>query len=166
VNQAFKAWIEELETTDKPQGRGVLHRKSGELCCAGIACERAVAAGVLSDPRVENTLLDGGDLEVFVYDGADRVLPEAVQYWLGVDECATFPVDALPSELYRELRDMATGNPDEFAVNELKHPTDGKLSLVVLNDAGIPFKKIGEVARIAFDDRLTDAPGVVGADVD
>lgn len=72
-------WIEDLETTDEPQGAGMLC-SDGAFCCLGRLCEVAVADGVpvvVTDDIMLKTPRRW-------YSGEIAFAPNIVTEWLGV----------------------------------------------------------------------------------
>jgi hypothetical protein len=76
-------WTAALRSGKYPQGRSVL-RKDDELCCLGVLCELARAAGHLGARCCE----DG----TWVYgNGETEYLPAAVAEWAGITHGAHNP---------------------------------------------------------------------------
>lgn len=72
--EARALWVEALRSGEYEQTKERLKR-GNSFCCLGVACEVAVAEGVVE-----------------TYDGSRTGLPPAVQAWLGVDHEGTTSV--------------------------------------------------------------------------
>lgn len=159
MNKELLAWIEELETTDAKQGVGRLRSPDDELCCLGVACERAVRAGVIAEPVLGRTPEANGAYEY--HDGTWAILPGEVAMWLGIDDCAGFELGDLPAELVDELERLASYTSSAAqTIADWKNSgefTAGGLSMAMLNDAKISFKDIARVARVVYADQLVPA---------
>lgn len=73
------AWLDDLRTPGRKQGRGRLSTDDGD-CCMGRACYVAIDCGVAVN--AERDFVDG----YTGFDGADFLLPESVQSVLGLQE--------------------------------------------------------------------------------
>jgi len=76
---------EALESGQYKQGYGHLEThpegddNTPRLCCLGVACRVAQDNGLEIDVKVKD--------HVVFFDGWDGVLPDAVKYWFGFDDC-------------------------------------------------------------------------------
>jgi hypothetical protein len=77
----IRKWVDALRSGKFVQGKGVLHRKSGEMCCLGIACYLAAQEGIVSTDEYENHVAGA----CITYDAYPFDLPESVRAWLGVE---------------------------------------------------------------------------------
>lgn len=80
--QNVKLWVDALRSGEFPQGKVKLRRLDSQghqtYCCMGVACELAVADGVV---------MDIGDTGSYtVYDEDMAYMPDAVQEWLGIPD--------------------------------------------------------------------------------
>lgn len=89
VNKAaLLEWVEELETTDKPQAKKLLNIVDQGYCCLGIACE--LFADRLGMERVVEDAWSAGDVSAVRYRkgeddwGSRAFLPATVAQFLGV----------------------------------------------------------------------------------
>lgn len=81
LNENAKAWVAALRSGKYKQGRRNLitvSQSGGDrhYCCLGVACELAVAAGVIPPPE----LVRGK----FAFEEQTAVLPIVVRDWLGL----------------------------------------------------------------------------------
>ena len=74
LNENAKKWVAALRSGKYQQGKNWL-RKGDQFCCLGVACELAVAEGIVSYGVV-------GD--VAKYGNKYSYLPREVQDWLGL----------------------------------------------------------------------------------
>ncbi len=65
-NEAQETWLNELETTDKKQGRSLLRSITNRYCCLGVACE---VLGLQAEKRHW----------AYSYEGSEHLLPSSVQ---------------------------------------------------------------------------------------
>jgi hypothetical protein len=105
-------WIEELETTDKKQGRYYLHRieqdGSESFCCLGILTEVAKADGVPMELKVHEY---GASIPTFpkayiIYNERGELPNEAVLNWLGLDRFSTISAKRKPDHTIPARVDM------------------------------------------------------------
>lgn len=126
LSENAAAWVAALRSGLYRQGQNVLRRKAiddgpDEYCCLGVACELAVAAGIIP-PAKEDTGVMISLGEVYLYgDSYSTRLPPTVAEWLGLRDCS-----------------------GEF------QPLDGKRNsntLASLNDDGVDFEAIAAVVE-------------------
>lgn len=86
------AWVERLRSGKYPQARSYLHVEGDGFCCLGVLCELAVEAGVVR----RQTIMGDDDFQVTSYvavdlpqDSSERVLPQAVAMWAGIEDTET-----------------------------------------------------------------------------
>lgn len=125
----FDAWIEELRTTDKKQGKNVLKNTlpndSVEYCCLGIGCE-------LADIHEERPESWGPSS----FAGWDTLAPPEFLYWLGVWDGLNHD----ETDLYPDWGDVI-GNLQDGDRNYLRY-----LSAASMNDGGdFTFAQIADV---------------------
>jgi len=78
MNEHAKAWVAALRSGKYEQAKGRLRSPGNHFCCLGVACELAVAAGVI--PAAEWS----PDREEWTYGGKSGTLPPVVRNWLGL----------------------------------------------------------------------------------
>lgn len=124
VNKAaLLEWVQELETTDKPQAKRYLNVVGQGYCCLGIACE--VFADRLGLVREEVDSLAGPVITYEDQEGLSgkALLPDAVASLLGTD-CGSIQV-------------TYEGH---------------KVDVTMLNDSiGLSFKEIAALIRKEYD---------------
>jgi hypothetical protein len=76
-SEVKRDWQGALRSGDYPQDTGSL-RTPGGWCCLGVLCDRAVQAGIIPAPGVDNG--------AYFYDGQRYYLPAAVQEWAGLND--------------------------------------------------------------------------------
>src|SRR5688500_10678628 len=88
---ALLEWVQELETTDKPQAKGYLNIPGVGFCCLGVMCE--LFADRLKLTSVAEPVTDvGGATEAVRYfqDGVEygtrALLPNSVANYIGCEE--------------------------------------------------------------------------------
>lgn len=86
LNENAKKWVAALRSGRYRQVKGYL-RKGNSYCCLGVACELAVAAGVIDPAGVSAAKGDNG---TFLYAGNSIDLPLKVQEWLGLSSSIGF----------------------------------------------------------------------------
>lgn len=85
-----KTWAAALRSGKYLQGKNTLHMIDAEgndrFCCLGVACELAVAAGIIApaEPLDQPARADGS--RVLLYDGEGGILPTRVCQWLGLPD--------------------------------------------------------------------------------
>lgn len=119
----FNAWLEELRTTDKKQGREILKDADGGYCCLGIGC---VLMGL------EETVTEDG----VKFDGVDLLAPPAFFEWLGVSWPG--PNDGTQADLWPDWGEVGTLLDREF--DPIEH-----ISASNLNDGGFTFAQIADI---------------------
>lgn len=125
-----KEWVSRLRSGLYEQGTSYLRTLSNKHCCLGILCEMAVEEGIVTRELIPSAVSSPARYNYVSKEGtydhadinrlspktaSDNVLPVGVMKWAGVD-------DITPSVHYEQ----------------------GWLSLVNLNDSGIPFSDIAE----------------------
>ena len=85
MNYNMQKWVEELETTELPQGKQHLRTPEGGFCCLGIACEMFRERSGVESYWVEMGGIGSG-LWAFSVGGEQQsgVLPTKVREWLGL----------------------------------------------------------------------------------
>lgn len=120
-----ESWCEALESGKYLQGTQQL-RMGNHFCCLGVACD---LSGIGEWGSKGNFYYVGGE-------PARRFLPPELEVVLGLDnEQGMFLGDNLPAELQHELK-LAGYRPHGNFV-----------SLVGMNDSGVPFPLIAKVIR-------------------
>lgn len=105
----FELWIKALESGEYKQGRDYLLRNE-KYCCLGVAC----------DLIINTKSRKVGEIEL------ERVLPENVAYFLGIDDTGSF-------------------------LTPITHIGEEYGSLAQLNDSGVKFKTIARIIREQLD---------------
>lgn len=82
MNDNAKNWVKILRSGRYPQGTEVLRGSDGKYCCLGVACELAVAEGVI--PPASSDYL-GVTRYGPTGDSSTTHLPSAVVEWLGLN---------------------------------------------------------------------------------
>lgn len=121
----FNAWIQELRTTTKKQGKHLLKYVSVEggethYCCLGIGCE-------LAGLEEEYNSYSGTSF----FNGYPTLAPPAFLRWLGLLDKTEDEVDIYP--------DWPAGLSNEYG----RYASD--LSAAGMNDAGFTFAQIADV---------------------
>ena len=86
--ERIRAWVEDLRTTDAPQGKGQLVTPEGGMCCLARACEvyRQQVGGEWSE--------SGSDFHDARGCSSMTALPYGVQAWFGFEHGNPSLVDA------------------------------------------------------------------------
>lgn len=109
MNDNAKKWVAALRSGKYRQGTSFLNA-DGRLCCLGVACEVALTSAVELHISVDSA--DYPSRRAVVrYDGERRILPRAVQDWLGLQTS----VGSFDSTIGSSLTDM-NDNGSTFAV--------------------------------------------------
>jgi hypothetical protein len=86
-------WLAKLRSGNIEQTTGHLHLKDGSMCCLGILCSIAEAAGVVTKSIVPAQ-------EAYRYDALSEFLPDSVMAWAGLEDTDPRPEnDAAFSEM-------------------------------------------------------------------
>ena len=153
----LESLVEELRTGNRSQTPGVLCRITSEdadhpagQCCLGVAADIS-GKGFWKLPTTKHSaayfVLNGSDTHDY---GDDAVLPVALQEHYGFQgsDGPFFPSQATMDQI-EALRPWLVGNHrDSLDPNPATHHRhNGKVmwTLVSLNDAGVPFKVIGDI---------------------
>jgi hypothetical protein len=132
--ESMITWAEALESGIYVKGEQHL-AAGGRHCCLGVACEIAIAQGA----EIERSAQTWGGVEYVYFDGADSLLPDSAQEWLGV-ATGNFHI---PCEWVKELNLKFT-HP---GVVESADGT-GTFAITYLNDySNITFPQIAGLVR-------------------
>jgi len=90
MDPAIKAqWVSDLRSGDIEQGRAVLHRTDGSMCCLGVLTKLASDAGAVKKLGIENSADNSTKIDCFRY-GVDEnnesyfFLTNTVSEWAGI----------------------------------------------------------------------------------
>ena len=118
-----KKWTDALRSGKYRQGDSYLHQ-GDKFCCLGVACDVAIKNGL------ELPVEPSGDIDdVTTYNGADTILPDRVQRWLGLED----PVGTLRKDF----------GHDGFVISNLWHMNDRARS------------SFEEIAKVIDEDGVT-----------
>lgn len=148
-NPALAEWVNELRTTDRPQGKYRLHtidheRNTTGFCCLGVWCDMLVQKGAPIEVEVMGSAT--------WYDETEDVLPSAAARALGVVN--TNPRVEIQNENHdpNDTYQWATETlPDGRIVERTDNPTYFvNTPLSMLNDdAGLTFSQIADLVEYA-----------------
>jgi hypothetical protein len=131
MSLTVESWIEALESGKYEKGTGALRANDGCFCCLGVACD---VSGMGRWEQVEW----GCSVYAIGRERDDAELPNQLRDHLGLETAdGAFDVNGLSPDLKSEIE--AAGC--EFETK----PVD--VSLLGLNDAGVPFPLIAKVIR-------------------
>jgi hypothetical protein len=143
----LEAWLHDLETTDAPQGTGVLYRENAAkdasigYCCLGRGCRVMGLPSTLTNDDEENF---GDTIAVFGHDGYTALAPPEFIEWLGID---------LTAEPTSEGYDIALDVPAHLvsrndSLGEVAHCSSLNDGILRLDHAGrCTFAQIADMIR-------------------
>jgi hypothetical protein len=158
------AWADELGSPDYEQYTGgALRSRAGgngkkPCCCLGVACELIIRLepGLLIANSISSTYLF--QAVEHPKDGSSEFLPAIAAQWLGLyDTSPDAELDQDYVDAYRAL------NPIGVDLKDGAGDAGDQISLVSLNDAGVPFELIAGLIR--RDRLLRVARGPVRDDI-